>query len=162
MNFREEPNTGDLLHVSRILEERGIFRANEIAVALELVQDRIDKGKSSEYMFLFMDGENELDGFACYGPISVTQSCYDLYWIAVRKGSGRSGIGGRMMEMLCKRARGEGGTWIFAETSTLEGYAPAREFYLKSGFGQTCTVPDFYAPGDGKIIFRKALGNVPD
>ena len=44
---------------------------------------------SSDYFFLgAFTPEEELAGFACYGPTPGTDRTYDLYWIAVIRGAG--------------------------------------------------------------------------
>jgi hypothetical protein len=43
------------------------------------------------------------------------------------------------------------------ETSSLPPYEPARRFYLKCGYGEVARIPDFYGPGDARVIFTKGL-----
>jgi len=46
---------------------------------------------------------------------------------------------------------------IYADTSSSDRYAPTRGFYKRMGFAEQARLPDFYAPGDGKVIYVKAL-----
>jgi hypothetical protein len=50
-----------------------------------------------------------------------------------------------------------GGRRIYIETSSRAQYEPTRGFYLKCGYRQETILEDFYAPGDGKVIYVKAL-----
>ena len=155
--LRHEPCERDIEDVERILKGWEQFRPAEIAVARELVLDSLEKGQRSEYRFVFADRNRRLVGFACYGPIAVTVSSFDLYWIAVEVEAGSTGIGTAIMKEVLQLASAGGGTIIFIETSSGSGYAPARSFYCRHGFEHICTVPNFYAPGDDKLIFERSL-----
>ena len=157
VNLRYEPCRRDPDDVERILQSWVQFRPKEIAVARELVLDRLAKGQRSEYRFVFADRNRRMVGFACYGPIAVTVSSFDLYWLAVELKAVGMGIGTAIMEELLRLASSGGGTKIFVETSSGSGYASARSFYYKHGFEHICTVPDFYGPCDDKLIFEKSL-----
>jgi hypothetical protein len=50
-----------------------------------------------------------------------------------------------------------GGARLYAETSSRPQYAPTRAFYRAAGFDPAAELPDFYAPGDGKVVFAKLL-----
>ena len=39
-------------------------------------------------------------------------------------------------------------------------YAPTRAFYLRCGYEIAAELPDFYEPGDGKVIFVKTLPRI--
>jgi len=46
---------------------------------------------------------------------------------------------------------------VYADTSARPQYAPTRAFYEASGYAPTAFLEDFYAPGDGKVIYVKVL-----
>jgi ribosomal protein S18 acetylase RimI-like enzyme len=50
-----------------------------------------------------------------------------------------------------------GARGIYAETSGKAQYLPTRRFYERAGFAEAARLPDFYAVGDAKIIYRKDL-----
>jgi len=52
---------------------------------------------------------------------------------------------------------GRGARLIYADTSSRPQYEPTRAFYLSCGYVQEAFLADFYAPGDGKVIFVKPL-----
>lgn len=157
MTLRYEPVESDVIDVRNILQSHGQFRAGEIAVAEELVLDRLEKKTRSEYFFVFAEADGKVEGFACYGPITVTVSSFDLYWIGVRLGADRSGLGGELLRETLRLSKEAGGTMMFVETSSDPLYIPARRFYQKHGFAHSCTVADFYAPGDDKLIYGMSL-----
>ena len=75
-----------------------------------------------------------------------------------------SGHGRALMERIEERLRDQGERLLIVETSSLDGFERAREFYPKRGFGEEARIRDFYASGDDKIVFRKALAgpNAPE
>jgi len=157
LQFRSESLEKDIQSIHQLLDGNGIFRPREILVAVELAQDRITKGPLSEYRFIFADSENELAGFVCYGEITVTVGSYDLYWIAVRNDCMGRGVGKELLIRAEKDAVCSGARAMFIETSSRSDYAPARHFYEKAGYAETCIVRDFYDAGDHKLIFSKKL-----
>lgn len=134
-----------------------MFHAREVEVALELVEDGLAKGPASEYFFLFAEIGGETVGYVCYGPITMTDGRFDLYWIAARKDAQRRGAGSLLLSEAERHAGEMGGAVMFAETSSRDGYAPTREFYLRRGYAEAATVRGFYAEDDHKIIYAKNL-----
>ncbi|MGH6749630.1 MAG: GNAT family N-acetyltransferase [Methyloceanibacter sp.] len=57
--------------------------------------------------------------------------------------------------------RKAGAKHIYVDTSSSDRYAPTRGFYQRMGFVEEARLPDFYAPGDGKVIYVKELGSTP-
>ena len=53
--------------------------------------------------------------------------------------------------------RKAGAEHIYVDTSSSDRYAPTRGFYKRMGFIEQARLPDFYGPGDGKVIYVKAL-----
>jgi hypothetical protein len=43
------------------------------------------------------------------------------------------------------------------ETSSTPAYEKTRHFHLNHGYEVICRIPDFYAPGDDKLILQKRL-----
>jgi ribosomal protein S18 acetylase RimI-like enzyme len=146
----------DAPDVEKLAAETGVFNAQEIVVARGLVAESLAR-PGAEYQFLMADGANGLDGYVCFGPIPGTDRRYELYWIAVAPRAVRRGLGRRLLKACEDAVRAAGGTHIFAETSTLQTYAPAHALYLASGYALQANVPDYHADGDGMLIFAKRL-----
>lgn len=159
VSFRTEPREGDRSRIRGLLSATGFFHEREIDVAIELIDDRLAKGASSEYLFVFADIEGEPAGFTCYGPITTTENRFDLYWIAVRPDLQGKGFGTLLLREAERRMRALQGRYVFAETSSRDIYEPTRRFYLGQGFREVARVPHFYADGDGKVIFSKDLSS---
>jgi D-alanine-D-alanine ligase len=155
--LRDEPADGDRAAVRELTVATGFFSDEEVAVAVELVEARLAQGLASGYRFLFAERDGRLEGYVCYGPIALTKSSFDLYWIAVRPDLQRTGLGRRLMEAVEGRSRDLGATAMYVETSSRAQYEPTRAFYRRLGYRAAAELPDFYAPGDGQVIFTKQL-----
>ena len=155
--WREDPSHSDADIVRDIITSSGFFSKEEIDVAVELVQERLNKGVSSGYYFLFADRGEEVIGYSCFGPIPCTTESYDIYWIAVHERLRGSGLGREILERVEQRIGDMGGKRIYVETSSRDQYTPTRSFYMRCGYKKEATLRDFYSPGDSKILYLKVL-----
>lgn len=155
--FRTRVTPEDPGRVRALTEATGFFRLEEVAIAVELVEERLAKGPASGYELLFAEEAGEVVGYACFGAIPLTRESHDLYWIAVRPGRQGRGVGRRLLARVEDQVRTSGGRRIYVDTSTRPQYAPTRAFYLACGYQLAAELPHFYAPEDGKAIFCKVL-----
>ena|ERR1051326_86733 len=160
LSFRAALEARDVDLVRQLARDSGGFSLAEVDLAAELAQERLARGlEASGYHFLFAQwgpGVPAL-GYVCYGPIPLTQSSWDLYWIAVAKGAQRRGIGRRLLAEAERRANAAGAGQFYIDTSGRPDYASSRAFYAAAGYHEAAALPDFYAPGDAKVIFAKQL-----
>lgn len=157
LTFREEVRPGDVAAVRDIVASTGFFHEHEVAVAMELVEERLKRGVASGYLFLFAEDAGRAAGYACYGEIACTRGSWDLYWIAVHDACRNRGIGRLLLAGAEERIAARDGRAIWVETSGQEKYLPTREFYLRCGYRQEAVLKDFYAAGDDKVLFVKRL-----
>lgn len=155
--FRYDARPGDAKDIREMAAATKFFHSYEIDVAVELVDDRLQKGAASDYAFVFLETAGRLLGYACYGLIPCTASSYDVYWIVVQPDSQRRGIGRMILDEAESLIRKAGGTRIYVDTSQSEKYRVTRAFYQQIGYHCESILADFYAPGDGKVIFSKRL-----
>lgn len=156
-DFRYEVEPADRQLVRQIVESTGFFNPAEIAIAVELVEERLAKGDASGYHFVFASCGGQAGAYACYGPIAGTLHAYDLYWIAVHPAHQNQGVGARLLAQTEQCIRRQGGRQVYAETSSRDQYAPTRRFYQRHGYQRVAQLKDFYAPGDDKLIYVKEL-----
>ncbi len=157
LELRFEPEVADLEQVAELLGATQFFSSDEIAVGVELVAERLERGQASGYEFVLAEQDRKLVGYTCFGPIPCTRGSYDLYWIAVHPDWQRRGIGARLLAHSERRIAQAGGRRIYIETSARTQYNPTRAFYQRGGYWQEALLADFYAPGDGKVIYGKVL-----
>lgn len=158
IRLRIVPTLHDLDAVRRIVDATGFFRAAEVDIAVELVEERLAKGEASGYEFVFADDpRGRTVGYACYGPIACTIGSFDLYWIAVEPAAQRCGLGRILLAETERKIRRQAGRRIYIETSGRPQYEPTRAFYRRCGYREDAVLTDFYAPGDDKVVYVKVL-----
>ncbi|MEX1108329.1 MAG: GNAT family N-acetyltransferase [Dongiaceae bacterium] len=159
--LRETCNAQDPARVEALLRSADVFSAEEIAIGRELVEERLRRGAASDYEFRFADHGGDVDGnlggYCCFGPIPLTQSAWDLYWIAVDPAARGQGIGRVLIDALHDAAANEGCRAIYIDTSSRPDYAPAHRLYAAAGYRVAARLTDFYARGDDKLIFTRAI-----
>jgi GNAT superfamily N-acetyltransferase len=157
ITFRDVVALPDRDIVRSIVERTGYFRADEVDVAVELVDERLARGESSGYYFVFAEVSDRVAGYACYGPTACTIGSYDLYWIAVDPQSQRHGVGRKLVAEVERRITLASGRRIYIDTSGKPQYEPTRAFYERCGFQCEARLVDFYAPGDDRLLYGKAV-----
>ena len=155
--YRENVLWDDIISVREIIESSGFFSDAEADVAVELVQERIMKGISSGYYFLFVEQAGRVVGYTCFGPVPCTIASYALYWISVHNDFRERGIGKELLQKSEQIIVELGGKRLYVETASREQYNPTRRFYLNCGYREEAVLEDFYAPHDGKVIYLKVL-----
>jgi ribosomal protein S18 acetylase RimI-like enzyme len=147
--------------VFRILENAGYFTPEVVATALELIDEWLDLGEHSGYLTYVLESEaeesKEVLGYVTFGPTPLTEATYDLYWIAVDKSKHRGGVGKRLMKFTEEETVRRGGTLLLIETSSQETYGGTIQFYERTGYALVGKIPEYYKPGDDKLIFAKRL-----
>jgi ribosomal protein S18 acetylase RimI-like enzyme len=155
--FRYEVLPRDVDGVRSLVARTGFFRDDEIAVAAELVTERLNRGPQSGYYFVMAEEGGRLAGYVCYGPIACTISSFDLYWIAVEPGLQGRGLGKALLYEAERLIRDMGGDRVYVETSSRTQYESTRLFYERCGYSKASVLDDFYAPGDSKATYLKRL-----
>ena len=135
------------------------FRPDEVAVALELIDDAL--GGGDDYHVRVASGvagpPGGVGGYICYGPTPMTAGTYDLYWIVAHPEARGRGVARALIADMEATLRDRGATGIRVETSETESYGAARALYQRLDYPQAALLPDFYSPGDGLLIYYKRL-----
>ncbi|GAB4349570.1 MAG: hypothetical protein Kow0099_32730 [Candidatus Abyssubacteria bacterium] len=148
----------DRLALSKILRQRGTFNQKEVSVALELIDEVLSNRQGNSYhIYCACDEFDEPAGYICFGPIPMTDHCYDLYWIAVDERFARKGVGHALLAFMEDFALRQGIKRIYVETSSTPPYRAARAFYRKHRYDIVAVLTDFYRTGDHKMIFLREL-----
>jgi ribosomal protein S18 acetylase RimI-like enzyme len=153
--------------VFRILENAGNFTPAEVGIALELIDEWLELGEHSGYLTYVLEArdpeKSEVLGYVCFGPTPLTESTFDVYWIAVDKSKHRGGVGKRLLKFSEEEVVRRGGKMLLIETSSQETYGGTIQFYERTGYELVGKIPEYYKPGDDKLIFAKRLApSVPD
>lgn len=158
LTFRTEPRESDIKSIHDIVESTKFFYDHEIEIAVELVTERLNQGEVSGYYFVFAEVDGVTTAYSCFGPISMSKTSFDLYWIATHNDFRGKGIGKKLLDETYKQASAMGCKIIIAETSGLPHYAPTRAFYNTTEFTLEARLRDFYDIGDDKLFYSKRIG----
>jgi len=154
--------------VEDILQTTAVFSSDEVNVALELFDETYgaaaasagalssDSAAGNDYTFVgAFTPDDELAGYACYGPTPGTDRTFDLYWIAVDPRRHGTGSGTAILTEVERSLEAQRARVLIVETSSRSDYAPTRRFYERRGYEVAARLRDFYAPGDDRVIFSK-------
>jgi D-alanine-D-alanine ligase len=149
-------SAADRGRIEDITRAVGLFRDDEIPVALEVFDEAVREGGSQSYTALGAEVDGRLVGWICWGPTPCTLGTYDLYWMAVEPGLQGGGIGSALLGEMELRLAGLA-RLVIIETTGRPDYAATRAFYQARGYSPVSTVPDFYAPGDDQVVYVKRV-----
>ena len=155
--------TKDREAVTRLLKNTPEFTPEEAAVAAELADISLRDGwLPSGYFTEVAEDKQTVTGFICYGPTPMTLGTWDVYWLAVDSSMQRKGIGRALLSHAEEEIMKNGARMILIETSGQPSYQRTRKFYESMAYSVIAVVPEFYAPGDDKVLFRKKFGENGD
>ena len=138
----------------RILQATGVFNETEIEIADEVLRESLNPS-SSYRTHCCVDENGSVLGYVCWGATPCTFGTFDLYWMAVDPSRQGNGIGKELLKFAEENVKRERARMMIIETSSTESYDATRKFYQNMGYKQLAFLPDFYRPGDGKVIYGK-------
>ncbi|MFH1878963.1 MAG: GNAT family N-acetyltransferase [Candidatus Omnitrophota bacterium] len=134
----------------------GVFRDCDLSILDEVAGDCFKN--PPEYTLLSENIDGKKAGFIIFGRTPLTDFAWDIYWVVVDKQFQGRGLG----TILIKKAedhitREQPRAVIRIETSTREEYSSARRLYIKTGYGEVGTIPNFYSANDGITFYSKEI-----
>jgi ribosomal protein S18 acetylase RimI-like enzyme len=143
----------------QILIDTEHFSHDEIVVAMELIDVYLNDEKQIDYIIqvYVTDDSNKVAGYICYGRRPLTESTYDLYWIAVDPDTHGKGIGSTLVQFMEEDLKHGHGSLVLIETSGKAAYENERRFYEKNRYKLQTVIKDFYRAGDDLVIYHKYL-----
>ncbi len=152
----EKKDRGALVEILKNTPE---FNAEEVVIAEEVIDGSLEKPETSGYYSLAAENEEGVFiGFISYGPVPMTLYAWDIYWLAVKHEFQGHGSGAALLKAAEQKIAQAGGRMAFIETSGKAQYDKTRRFYITNDYKEICNIPDFYAPGDAKVLYQKILG----
>ena len=148
--------SADRARIEAITRSAGLFREDEILVALEVFDEATGGRPGNTYSVLGVESDQRLAGWICWGPTPCTLGTYDLYWMAVDPELQGAGMGTALLLEMERRLEGIA-RLIVVETAGRPDYSATRAFYQARGYSPVSRIPDFYAPGDDQVVFVKAV-----
>ena len=152
--------TNDASAVKTIAVESGLFAPDDMGDFDEMLSGYFDGTLADHSWVVLETAERTVVGAAYYAPEPFSDRMWNLYFIAVLPAHQAGGTGGALIshvEDALRRRGDEVARVLIVETSSLERFAPTREFYRKHGYDQEARIREFYGPGDHKVVFWKML-----
>lgn len=142
----------DLPAIAAVVESTGLFPSDMLG---ELTADHLEGRGASLWLSGELDGR--VAGFVYCQPEMLTLGCWNMLALGVAPAVQGRGLGRRLVEELEKRLSERGERLLLVETSGTPAFEATRRFYLGAGYHCEARIRDYYAAGDDKVIFRKAL-----
>jgi ribosomal protein S18 acetylase RimI-like enzyme len=95
---------------------------------------------------------------AYHVPERMTDGTYNLLLIAVHPDRHGQGLGAALMAHVEADLAARSARVLLVETSGLPEFERTRRFYRHIGYDEEARIREFYAAGEDKVVFRKALG----
>lgn len=154
MNIRAMAHD-DKAVIMDIIRRTPEFSQDDEAVAEEVIDAYLDKGFASDYHTYVVEVSSEVAGYICFGPTPITQGTWDIYWLAVDPKAKGAGLGSALIAFAEDQIQSAQGRMAIIETSSGPVYENTRQFHLAHGYTTVGTIPDYYSPGDDKLILVK-------
>lgn len=114
-------------------------------------------GNESESVWFTAEENGDAIGFCFASPEALTEGTWNMLAIAVLPEKQGGGTGSAIVAALENHLAERGNRLLIVDTSGKSEFAQTREFYRKNGYTEEARIRDFWAAGDDKIVFRKAL-----
>lgn len=145
----------DLDGIKAVLDETELFPS-------DMLDDMVGpflNGQECPDIWLTVEAEGEVLGFCYTVPEQLTEGTWNMLAIAVHPAKQSGGVGAELTRHLEAMLFERGQRILIVDTSSTDEFAATRRFYAKNGYAEEARIRDFWAKGDDKIIFRKALNN---
>jgi len=80
---------------------------------------------------------------------------YRLEYFGVHRSHRHRGFGWRLIKHMFDLIRERNGRYVETFTCDLPEYESARKLFERNGFQFLCRMPDYYYPGEGKLLYYK-------
>jgi len=147
------PQKSDLAQISLVLRETDLFPAEMLE---EMIAPYFDEPDGPERWLVCEGAGDVVIGFCFFRPEPLAEGTWNLLAIGFRENHQRHGYGAALIAEVERALVNE--RVLIVETSGTSDYANARAFYDKCGYDREAVIRDYWADGDDKVIFRKALG----
>ena len=138
-----------------IIEANGQFDADGLAYVASTLDAYL--ANSQEAIWLTALTNAAPVGVAYCAPEPVTDGTWNLLMLWLQDGFEGKGFAQALVAEIENELRARNARLLLVETSQLPDFERARKFYKNYGFQLEAEVKDFFAAGDNKLIYTKAL-----
>lgn len=142
----------DVPALKEVLDQTGLFPG-------ELLSDMLAPALSGESDAFWLTSHlNDVPVGLCYTvPEDLADGTWNMLALAVRPDMQGKGLGSALVKAAEQRLKAKTQRILIVDTSGTADFALTRKFYAQNGYEEEARIRDFWAAGDDKVIFRKAL-----
>lgn len=142
----------DLPALRDVLDQTGLFPGDLLD---DMVGPHLSGTTTDVWLTCYLDGAAV--GFCYTVPEELTDGTWNMLALAVRPDVQGRQLGTALVRAAEEHLRRAHQRLLIVETSGTEAFARTRAFYRQTGYQEEARIRDFWAKGDDKVIFRKAL-----
>lgn len=148
----KQTTQADVPALQVMLEQTGLFPAEMLP---DMLAPALDGNTSDIWLTCHVAGNPVGVCFAV--PETLAEGTWNMLALGVLPAQQGIGCGAALVCALEDRLRQDRQRLLIADTSGTDEFAPTREFYLQNGYTQEARICNFWAAGDDKVVFTKAL-----
>lgn len=143
---------GDIPALQDVLDQTGLFPSEFLPDMLA----GIFAGEAAQFC-LTCHLKGRAVGFCYVAAEELTDGTWNMRALAVHPDVQGHRCGTAIAKSAEDHLRSKGQRILIVETSGTDAFSGARRFYVRNGYQEEARIRDFWAHGDDKVIFRKAL-----
>lgn len=152
-NFTIRPTSSDdIPGLNLVLDGTGLFPS-------EMLPDMLAPALAGETgaFWLTCHHDGKAVGLCYTVPEELADGTWNMLALAVRPDLQGKRLGTELVGAVEQHLKDRGQRILIVETSGTDDFALTRRFYTGNGYEEEARIRDFWADGDDKVIFRKAL-----
>ena len=146
----------DLPAVKAIVDAVALFPSELLDDMISFEPPPGDGDEPRDFWVVHDDGAGPV-GVACCAPERMTEGTWNALLLAVRPERQGEGIGAGLMARVEALLAARDARVLLVETSGTDDFERTRGFYARIGYEREAVIRGYYAAGDDKVVFRKAL-----
>ena len=143
----------DIAALQEVLNATGLFPADMLPAMLA----PFFANDAPAEIWLTCEIDETPVGFCYAVPEQMADGAWNMLAIAVLPARQGAGCGTALLRHLEAHLSAEQQRILIVDTSGTAEFARTRAFYRRNGYGEEARIRDFWAAGDDKVVFRKAL-----
>ncbi|MEM8839124.1 MAG: GNAT family N-acetyltransferase [Pseudomonadota bacterium] len=137
----------------KVVNKTGLFPADMLPDMLHPFL----ASQTDEAIWLTCELNGTAIGFCFARPEEMTEGTWNMLAIAVLPEYQGTGAGRLIVKRLEEDLKTRGQRVLIVDTSGADEFSGTRKFYGKIGYTEEARIRDFWAAGDDKVVFWKAL-----
>lgn len=145
-------SSDDIPGLKAVLDSTGLFPSEMLP---DMLAPRL--AGDTESLWLTCHSHEEAVGLCYIVPEDLADGTWNMLALAVRPDLQGKRLGAALVKAAEQYLKDKGQRILIVDTSGTDNFALARKFYAQNGYEEEACIRDFWADGDDKVIFRKAL-----